>query len=124
MFEVNEENGNITLRQGDSGDYIISGIPTDTEDYIVYFQVQDENRNNVGEPVEVSCNGNDTARFKFDGNYTNIFTVNKGEDTASYIFGFKLCSASNNTEETLVLGNKKATEDNIMTVYPKVVEGI
>lgn len=124
MFEVNEENGDITLRQGDSGVYTISGLPTDTEDYEVYFQAQDENRKNVGEPVSVACNGEKTVIFSFTGGYTDIFTVKKGEDYANYIFAFKLCSQSKNTEETLVLGNKNATDDNTLTVYPKIVEGI
>lgn len=124
MFEVNEENGDITLRQGDSGVYLISGLPTDVDDYVVYYQAQDENRKNIGEPISVSCNGNDSVVFSFDGNYTNIYTVKNGEDNASYIFAFKLCSKSKNTEETLILGSKTPTDDNILTVYPKIVEGI
>lgn len=124
MFEVNEENGDITLRQGDSGVYLISGLPTDVDDYVIYYQAQDENRKNIGEPISVPSNGNDVVVFSFDGNYTNIYTVKNGEDNTSYIFAFKLCSKSKNTEETLVLGSKTPTDDNILTVYPKIVEGI
>lgn len=37
MFFVDEESGDITLTQGDTGEYVISGLPTD-QYYTVILQ--------------------------------------------------------------------------------------
>lgn len=123
-FIVNETNGDITLIQGDSGRYILNGLPTDEADYVICFQAQNENRVNIGEQISIPCNGASTITFTFTGDYTDAFTVKKGEETQEYFFAFKLCSESANTDETLLLGTKNIGEDNIMIVYPKIVEGI
>ena len=49
-FVVDENTGDITLVQGDSGEIVIEGLPTDGN-YSVYFAFYNENRKTIGEEV-------------------------------------------------------------------------
>lgn len=122
MFEVNEETGDITLTQGDTGNYTVSGLPTDQR-YTLYFGVQDENRNPVGSEISESLNLRSTVSLSITSALTDLLTVKKNEDFATYYFGLKLCTVGG-MEDTLIIGNKEIGERNIMTVYPKQVEGM
>ena len=48
-----DENGNITLIQGDSGSLVINGLKTD-KNYTVFFAIQDSNRKPVGNELQVN----------------------------------------------------------------------
>ena len=122
-FIVDEETGDITLVQGDSGEYIVSDLPTD-KNYSLYFAIQDENRNPVGPEINVEANGSSTVTFSIVPSLTDLLTVIRGEETQDYYFGIKICYAADNFEDTLLLGNKNLGDLNIITVYPKKVEGI
>lgn len=118
-----DNNGNITCVQGDSGTLSVSGIPTD-KNYTVYFAIQDENRNSIGTELYVNTNRNSTVMFIITGVLTDLLKVKKGEETATYYYGIKLCDTEDNTEDTLLLGNSSIGDRTSITVYPKKVEGI
>lgn len=118
-----DNNGNITLVQGDSGELVVTGLPTD-QNYKVYFAIQDENRKPIGSEIVVNSNKSDSVIFVLLGSLTDLLTVKKGEDTATYYYGVKLCSEEENTEDTLLLGDTDIGDRNSITVYPKKVEGI
>lgn len=118
-----DNNGNITMIQGDSGTLSVSGIPTD-KNYTVYFAIQDENRNSIGTELYVNTNRNSTVMFIITGVLTDLLKVKKGEETATYYYGIKLCDTEDNTEDTLLLGNSNIGDRTSITVYPKKVEGI
>lgn len=118
-----DNNGNITLVQGDSGELVVTGLPTD-QNYKVYFAIQDENRKPIGNEIVVNSNKSDSVIFVLLGTLTDLLTVKKGEDTATYYYGVKLCSEEENTEDTLLLGDTDIGDRNSITVYPKKVEGI
>jgi len=118
-----DNNGNITLVQGDSGELVVTGLPTD-QNYKVYFAIQDENRKPVGSEIIVNSNKSNSVIFVLLGTLTDLLTVKKGEDTATYYYGVKLCSEEDNTEDTLLLGDTDIGDRNSITVYPKKVEGI
>ncbi len=121
-FQV-DSNGNITLVQGDSGELSISGLPTD-KNYTVYFAIQDENRKPIGDEIGLEANGQGTVIFVLTGNLTDKLTVKRGDDTAEYYYGIKLCDENGYLEDTLLIGNSQIGELNIITVYPKKVEGM
>ncbi len=121
-FIVNE-NGDISLIQGDSGLLTISGIDTD-KNYTVYFAVQDASRNPVGNEISLSTNNQSSVVFQLTGDFTDLMTVNKNEPFATYYYGIKVCDSVGQTENTLVLGNGEMGSQNTITVYPKKVEGI
>lgn len=121
MFLVDEETGDITLTQGDTGEYRVSGLPTD-QAYTIYFAIQDTNRNPVGEELSESLNLRSVVNIKIPKSLTDLLTVKKSEDSAEYFFGIKLCDRAGN-EDTLIIGNKQVGDNNTITVYPKKVEG-
>jgi hypothetical protein len=118
-----ETNGNITMVQGDSVELNINGIPED-QNYKIYFAVQDEERNPIGSEIMVESNFQSTVTIKLVGNYTNLFTVADDLKSQRYYYGVKMCSDTDNTEDTLLLGNSTIGGLNIITVFPRKVEGI
>lgn len=121
MFLVDEETGNITLTQGDSGEYAISGLPTD-QYYDVYLAIQDKKRNPIGNEIKESANLKSSVSLKFLSSLTDLLTVPKSEETETYYFGIKLCDKLGN-EDTLIIGNNDVGDKNTITVYPKKAEG-
>lgn len=118
-----DENGNITLVQGDSGELAISGLPTD-KNYTVYLAIQDENRNPIGSEISVNTNNQDSVVFVLTGALTDLLKVKKNEPVATYYYGVKLCATESNTEDTLLIAGGTLGDKNRITVYPKKVEGI
>ena len=123
MAYIVETSGNIALYQGDSIELVINGIPTD-QNYKLYFAAQNEERVPVGSEIEVDTLGQESATIKLTGNYTNLFTVEEDKKSQKYYYGVKLCSVSDDTEDTLLLGESVIGGLNTITVYPRKVEGI
>lgn len=123
MAYIVETSGNITLYQGDSIELVINGIPTD-QNYKLYFAAQNEERVPVGSEIEVDTLGQESATIKLTGNYTNLFTVEEDKKSQKYYYGVKLCSVTDDTEDTLLLGESVIGGLNTITVYPRKVEGI
>lgn len=118
-----DENGNITLIQGDSGELLIEGLNAD-QNYTVYMAVQDKNRKPIGTELQVQTNGRTSVVFVLTGDYTDLFKVEKNEKFSVYYYGIKVCSESARFEDTLIFENSDIGDLNTITVYPKKVEGI
>jgi hypothetical protein len=118
-----ETNGNIIIYQGDSVELNINGIPED-QNYKIYFAVQDEDRNPIGQEIMVESNFSSTVTIKLVGNYTDLFTVSDDLKSQKYYYGVKMCSEIDNTEDTLLLGNTTLGGLNVITVYPRKVKGL
>lgn len=118
-----EENGDITITQGDSFELVLNGIPT-TQNYKIYFAIQDAERNPIGQEIMVESNQESSVVIKVTGNYSNQLTVGDDVKSTNYYYGVKMCSETDNTEDTLLLGNKQMGEQNIIKVFPRKVEGI
>lgn len=123
MAYIAETSGNITLVQGDSIELVINGLPTD-QSYQVYFAAQNEERVPVGSEIMVESLGQESVTIKLTGNYTNLFTVEEDKKSQKYYYGVKLCSVTDDTEDTLLLGESVIGGLNTITVYPRKVEGI
>lgn len=117
-----DNNGNITLVQGDSGEISLNGIPTD-RNYIVYFAIQNENRETVGSEIFVNSNKSASVVIALPAALTDLLEVGRGEEYTEYYYGVKICFPSDGLEDTLLLGNSKIGDLNTITVYPKKVEG-
>jgi len=118
-----DESGNITCYQGDSGSLTINGIPTD-KNYTVYFAIQNEKRQAIGNEIYVSSNNASNVVFSITPSLTNLLTVKANEDYAIYYYGVKLCDNNTNLEDTLQIAGSALGDLNTITVYPKKVEGI
>lgn len=120
-FIVSNE-GNITLVQGDSGELTVTNIPGD-RNYKIYFAVQDENRNPVGQEVMIESNYSNTVVIFISGGLTDLLEVPVGDETATYYYGVKLCYTEDLLEDTLMLGGASVASKNTITVYPRKVVG-
>lgn len=123
MAYLVDTNGNITMTQGDSIELVINGIPTD-QNYKVFFAAQNEERTPIGNEIMVESYGASSVVIKLEGNYTRQFIVNEDSKSQRYYYGIKICSDTDNTEETLLLGDSVIGGLNTITVYPMKVEGI
>lgn len=123
MAYIVETSGNITLVQGDSIELVINGLPTD-QNYQVYFAAQNEERVPIGSEIMVESLRQESVVIKLTGNYTNLFTVEDDKKSQKYYYGVKLCSVTDDTEDTLLLGESVIGGLNTITVYPRKVEGI
>ena len=122
MAFIVDENGNISLIQGDSGTLVVEGIKTD-KNYTVYFAVQDKNRKPIGSEIFVNSNNYSSVVFSLTGDFTDLLTVNKNETATTYYYGIKVCDSNNQIEDTLLVSGDIGSV-NTITVYPKKVEGI
>lgn len=126
MAFIVDEDGNITLVQGDSGQLTINGINED-RNYTAYLAIQDDKRNPIGTEITVQTGGHSFVTFDFIPALTDLLEVKQGELMAEYYYGIKICYK--NTEEnidyedTLLIGNSELGDLNTITVYPKKVEG-
>lgn len=116
-----DENGNITMVQGDTGRLVVNGLNTD-QNYTVYFAIQDENRRPVGNEVNAESNMQPTVVFELASQLTDLLEVAEDEETHTYYYGVKTCTAGG-FEDTLSIGDSDMGDKNTITVYPKKVEG-
>ena len=116
-----DENGNITMVQGDTGRLVVNGLNTD-QNYTVYFAIQDENRRPVGNEVNVQSNMQPTVVFELASQLTDLLKVAEDEETHTYYYGVKTCT-TDGFEDTLSIGGSDMGDKNTITVYPKKVEG-
>lgn len=121
-YEV-QDNGDLTITQGDSFELVLNGIPTD-QNYKIYFAIQNAEREPIGQEIMVESNMQESVVVKVVGNYTDLLTVDEGAKSANYYYGVKKCSDLDNTEDTLLLGDKKLGELNTIKVFPRKVKGI
>ena len=64
MSLIVDNDGTISLYQGDSGELVIYGLD-ESKNYTVYLAVQDKNREMIGEELQVSVNNSDSVTFVF-----------------------------------------------------------
>ena len=125
MFNVDGKTGNIICRQGDSGEFVLEGLPTEgINDPEVYFSFYNNKRVIVSEMSARPLDGQIT--FFIPASMTDKLTVSAGVPTATYYYGVKLCYVDDNGneyEDTLLIGDKNIDEVNKVIVYPKIVEG-
>ncbi len=121
-IEINNE-GIIVLYQGDSGNITISGLDTN-KNYIVYFAIQDEKQNLIGNELHVASNKSDFVVFSLTADFTDLLIVPKGKSYAIYTYGIKVCDTETKTEDTLIIEGSNYGDKNLIIVYPRKVMGI
>ena len=117
-----DENGTITLYQGDSGEIVVSGLDN-SKNYTVYFAILDDKENLVGNELQVMTNKADFVVFSLTPDFTDLLKVPKGKSYAIYTYGIKVCDKEENTEDTLIVENGNYGDKNMILVYPRKVIG-
>ena len=116
-----DENGSITLYQGDTGNIVISGLDTNNN-WNVYFAVQNEKRLPIGTELMASSAGNESVVITIPSSLTDLLTVPIDQDYEIYYYGLKICSGD--IEHTLFVQNSAYGEKNQLIVYPRKVQGV
>lgn len=118
-----DNNGNITLIQGDSGDYTITGIQVlDEANWSSYFAIQNSNRKPVGNEIQ-SIISNGISTFKITSSLTDNLNVPNDQETETYYFGIKLVNNITSEEDTLMIAGGTFGTLNTITVHPRKVKG-
>ena len=117
-----DENGTISLYQGDSGEITVNGLD-ETNNYTVYFAIQDEKRNPVGSELQVSVNNSSTATFVLTPSFTDQLSVPNNKPYKIYYYGIKACISASSIEDTLFIAGSNYGDLNRIIVYPRKVQG-
>ena len=117
-----DTDGTITLYQGDGGELVISGLDN-TKSYSVYFAIQDDCRNIIGEELQVSVSDSDTVTFILTPEYTDLLIVPKNKPYKIYYYGIKVCEVGTTLEDTLFIADGTYGDLNRIIVYPRKVKG-
>lgn len=115
-----DENGNICLRQGDSGTIIFRGFNPE-KNYYVHFSVVDEDRKLMFPEIVVTSNNSESVTFNLDAASTKQLIVPEGEEVAVYYWGVKYSEIGSNEENTIF---PKMFKRSIMLVCPQYTEGV
>lgn len=86
---------NIYLRQGDTGNIVFSGLPTDKA-YTVYLSVYNPDNDTILKEVEAAgfAQGTGVATFTFNEDFSN------GLPVGDWTYGLKICA--NGSEDTVL----------------------
>ena len=88
MSLIVDNDGTISLYQGDSGELVISGLDMN-KSYNVYFAIQDAERNLIGEELQVGISNSETVTFILTSDYTDLLVVPKNKPFEIYFYGIK-----------------------------------
>ncbi len=122
MSLIIENDGTISIYQGDSGEIVVSGLDK-TKNYNVYFAIQDSKRNLIGEELQVAVSKSDTVSFVLTSDYTNLLTVPANKPFEVYYYGIKASQPGEMSEDTLFVANCGYGDLNRILVYPRKVKG-
>ena len=117
-----DNDGTITLYQGDSGELVISGLDS-KKNYNVYFAIQDDNRKLIGEELQVEVSNSDTVTFILTPEYTDLLVVPPNRPYKIYYYGIKICESNTAFEDTLLIADTAMGDVNRIIVYPRKVRG-
>lgn len=123
MSLIVDNDGTISLYQGDSGELVISGLDVN-KNYKVYFAIQDADRNLIGEELQVGVSNSESVTFILTSAYTDLLTVPKNKPFEIYFYGVKACEIDSEKEDTLFVSGTTYGDLNRIIVYPRKVKGI
>ncbi len=119
---VIDKDGTISMYQGDSGVITVNGLDN-TSSYVVYFGIQDEKRNPVGQELQVSVSNSSSAVFVLTPEFTDNLVVPPTKPYKIYYYGIKVCNSTSSLEDTLFIANGTYGDLNKIIVYPRKVKG-
>ena len=123
MSLIIDNNGTISLYQGDSGEIVIYGLDSE-KSYTVCFAIQDSKRNLIGEELQVAVTNSDNVTFILTPEYTDLLEVPKNKPFETYFYGIKACETDTSKEDTLFIAQNTYGDLNRIIVYPRLVKGV
>ena len=122
MSLIVDNDGTISIYQGDSGELTFSGLDN-KKSYTVYLAIQDSKRNIIGDELQVSVSNSDNVTFVLTSEYTDLLTVPINKPYEIYYYGVKACEEDSLNEDTLFVANSTYGDLNRIFVYPRKVKG-
>ena len=122
MSLIIDNEGTISLYQGDSGEVVVSGLDTE-KSYTVYFAIQNSSRNLIGQELQVGVSNSDSVTFVLTPEYTDLLEVPKNKPYEIYFYGIKACESNTSKEDTLFVADNTFGDLNRIIVYPRKVIG-
>lgn len=123
MSLIIDNDGTISLYQGDSGEIVISGLDTEKK-YTVYLAIQDAKRKVIGQEFQVAVSNSGTVTFVLTPTFTDLLTVPKNKPFEIYYYGIKVCEDDTGIEDTLFIADSTYGDINRVIVYPRKVIGV
>lgn len=123
MSLIIDNNGTISLYQGDSGEIVMYGLDSE-KSYTVCFAIQDSKRNLIGEELQVAVTNSDNVTFVLTPEYTDLLEVPKNKPFETYFYGIKACETDTSKEDTLFIAQNTYGDLNRIIVYPRLVKGV
>lgn len=123
MSLIIDNDGTISLYQGDSGEIVISGLDTKKK-YTVYLAIQDAKRKVIGQEFQVAVSNSGTVTFVLTPTFTDLLTVPKNKPFEIYYYGIKICEDETGLEDTLFIADSTYGDINRVIVYPRKVIGV
>jgi hypothetical protein len=123
MSLIIDNDGTISLYQGDSGELVVSGLDSE-KNYTVCFAIQDANRNIIGEELQVAVTNSNTVTIILTPQYTDLLNVPQNKPYEIYFYGIKACEIEQGIENTMFIGDSTYGDLNRIIVYPRKVKGV
>ena len=123
MSLVIDNDGTISLYQGDSGEIVVSGLESEKK-YTVCFAIQNADRNLIGQELQVGVSNSETVTFVLTPEYTDLLQVPRNKPYEIYFYGIKACEDDSSREDTLFIADTTYGDLNRIIVYPRKVKGV
>lgn len=117
-----DNEGTISLYQGDTGEIVVDGLNPEFN-YYVFFAVRDDKNQLLAEELKLSSNNKTTVSFFLSADFTDKLIVPQYADFQVYYYGIKTIKQGSSQEDTLFVEGSDYGDKNLIIVYPKKVEG-
>lgn len=117
-----DENGTITMYQGDTGYIYANGIDTEKK-YRMYLAIYNNKRQQVGEEIMKEALNVDRVEFKINIVLSNQLTVPLNKEYETYYYGIKQNEIGTSDADTMFIGDGTYGDLNEIIVYPRKVVG-
>ena len=117
-----DENGTITMYQGDTGYIYATGIDPEKQ-YRMYLAIYNNKRQPVGEEIMREAKNVEQVEFKIDVALSNLLTVPLNKEYETYYYGIKQNELGTANADTMFVGDGTYGDIYEINVYPRKVVG-
>ena len=117
-----DENGTITMYQGDTGYVYANGIDPEKQ-YRMYFAIYDSKRRPVGQEIMMEAINVDRVEFKINVELSNFLTVPLNKEFETYYYGIKQNEIGTADADTMFVAGGTYGDLSEIQVYPRKALG-
>jgi hypothetical protein len=117
-----DENGTITMYQGDTGYIYANGIDAEKQ-YRMYFGIYNSKRQPIGKEIMREALNVDNVEFKIDIELSSLLTVPLNKEYETYYYGIKQNEIGTADADTMFIADGDYGDLYELIVYPRKVVG-